>query len=106
MSAKFPGGGEGMTIWPAVYNWMSLFSVKGVSGVLFHFYFIFERNSFNKQKVQALIRRRVLRRLIWVYTVCQCPIMGRYAHMGWPQLITIDPDFQETVLVLIISRKC
>ena len=26
-----------------------------------------------KQKVEILIRRRVLRRLIWVCTVCLCP---------------------------------
>ena len=28
------------------------------------------------QTVYTLIRRRVLRRLIWVCTVCQCPIYG------------------------------
>ena len=28
------------------------------------------------QTVLTLIRRRVLRRLIWVYTVCQCPVYG------------------------------
>ena len=28
------------------------------------------------QTVYTLIRRRVLRRLIWVYTVCQCPFDG------------------------------
>ena len=40
-----------------------------VSGVLFHFYFIFYRNSC-KQTVQTLIRCRVLQRLILVCTVC------------------------------------
>ena len=39
---------------------------------LFFFYSIFERN-FYKQTVENLIRRRVLRRLIWFCTVCRCP---------------------------------
>ena len=38
----------------------------------FHFYHIFDRNSC-EQTVQTLIRRRVLRRLIWVCTDCLCP---------------------------------
>ena len=52
--------------------WMSPFRISEVSGVLFHFYFIFDRNSC-QQTVKTLIRRRVLRRLILVYTVCLCP---------------------------------
>ena len=28
------------------------------------------------QTVKTLIRRRILRRLIWIYTVCQCPFYG------------------------------
>ena len=53
-------------------NWTSLFRILGVSGVLFHFYSISNRNSC-KQTVNTLIRRRVLWRLILVCTVCLCP---------------------------------
>ena len=38
-------------------------------GSIFHFYSNFNR-IFCKPIVETLIRRRVLRRLIWVYTVC------------------------------------
>ena len=34
------------------------------------------------QTVQILIRRRVLRRLIWVYIVCQCPFYGMLGLNG------------------------
>ena len=34
------------------------------------------------QTVWTLIRRRVLRRLIWVYTVCQCPFYGTLGTNG------------------------
>ena len=40
--------------------------------VFFHFYPNFKRN-FCNQNVNNLIRRRVLRRLIWFCTVCRCP---------------------------------
>ena len=51
--------------------WKSSFPIVGVSGVLL-FYSISNRYSCY-QTVKTLIRRRVLRRLIWVYTVCLCP---------------------------------
>ena len=41
-------------------------------GGIFHFYSKFKRN-FCKQTVKNLIRRRILRRLIWFCTVCWCP---------------------------------
>ena len=41
-------------------------------GCFFHFYSNFDRIFF-KQTLEALIRRRVQRRLIWVCTVCLCP---------------------------------
>ena len=41
-------------------------------GRTFHFYSDFNR-AFSNQTVDTLIRRRVLRRLIWVCTVCLCP---------------------------------
>ena len=56
-------------------NWTSEFRILGVSGVRFHFYFISNRNSC-EQTVQTLTRRRVLRRLIWIYTVCLGPKKG------------------------------
>ena len=56
-------------------NWTSPFPILGVSGVLFHFYSVSNRCSC-KQTVKNLIRRRVLRRPIWVCTVCLCPRNG------------------------------
>ena len=50
----------------------------------FSFYSIFIR-TFCKQRVENLIRRRVVRRLIWVCTVCICPIkstLGLYGVNG------------------------
>ena len=53
-------------------NWMSPFPILGLSGVCFHFDSTFDRNFF-KRPVKILIRRRVLRCLIRVCTVCLCP---------------------------------
>ena len=47
-------------------------SVSMVVGCYFHFYPNFDR-IFSKQTEETLIRRRVLRRLISVCTVCLCP---------------------------------
>ena len=55
-----------------IINWTSPFPMLGVSGVLFYFHSISNSNSCY-QTVKTLIRRRVLRRLIWVCTVCLCP---------------------------------
>ena len=44
-----------------------LFQILGVLGGIFHFYSNFNR-TFYKQTVRTLIRRRVLRRLVWVCT--------------------------------------
>ena len=49
--------------------WTSPFPNLGVLGGIFHFYSNFKRN-FCEQTVENLIRRRILRRLIWVCTVC------------------------------------
>ena len=62
-------------------KWTSPLSIWGVSGVLFHFYSISNRY-FCKQTVKTLIRRRVLRRLIWVCTVCLCPKNGTLGLYG------------------------
>ena len=39
--------------------------------------------------VQTLIRRRILRRLIWIYTVCKCPF---YRRLGTNWLICPDEE--------------
>ena len=57
---------------PILINWMSPFPVLGLLGGIFHFHSNFKRN-LCKQTVENLIRRRVLRRLIWFCTVCQSP---------------------------------
>ena len=61
-------------------NWTRPSPILGASGILFHFYSISNRNycwqtvrNYCWQTVKTLIRRRVLRRLIWVCTVCLCP---------------------------------
>ena len=57
---------------PILINWTSPFPILGLLGGIFHFHSNFKRN-FCKQTVENLIRRRVLRRLIWFCTVCQRP---------------------------------
>ena len=50
----------------------SLFQILGVFGDSFRFYSNSNR-TLCEQTVETLIRRRVLRRLIWVCAVCLCP---------------------------------
>ena len=57
---------------PIPINWTSPFPILGVLGPVFQFYQNFDR-IFCKQTVETLIRRRVMRRLVWVCTVCLCP---------------------------------
>ena len=66
---------------PSVIRRKGPFSNIGVLRGIFHFYSNFDR-TFCKHTVETLIRRRILRRLICVCTVCQCPTKGRYAFMG------------------------
>ena len=76
---------------PILINWVSPFPFLGVSGVLFQFYSILNRNSC-KQTVKTLIRPRVLRRLIWVCTVCLGPKNGTAGLYGLIlQLLVIYP---------------
>ena len=49
----------------------SISLLRDVGGI-FHFYSNFNR-TFCNQTVETLIRRRILRRLVWVCTVCICP---------------------------------
>ena len=62
-------------------DWTSPFPNLGVFRVLFHFYSISNRNSC-KQTMQTLVRRRILRRLIWVCTVCLGPKNGTLGLYG------------------------
>ena len=57
---------------PIVINWTSPFPSKGLLGGIVHFYSNFNRTFF-KQTAQTLIRRRILRSLMWVCAVCLCP---------------------------------
>ena len=55
--------------------WTGPFPIERVSGYFYYSHVL--RNFVNLiQTVLTLIRRRVLRRLIWSYTVCQCPFYG------------------------------
>ena len=56
---------------PTLISRMSLLPILGMLGSIFHFYSYFNR-TFWKQTVETQIRRRVLRRLIWVCTYCLC----------------------------------
>ena len=65
-------------------NWTSQFRILGLLGGNFHFYSKLKRN-FCTQTVENLIRRRILRRLIWFCTVCRCPTkmtLDLYGLMG------------------------
>ena len=57
---------------PLSYKLDQSITVLRLLGGIFHFYSNFVR-TFWKQTVETLVRRRVLRRLIWVCTVCLCP---------------------------------
>ena len=52
---------------PILINWTSPFPILGLLGGIFYFYSNFKRN-FCKQTVENLIRRRILRCLIWFCT--------------------------------------
>ena len=68
-------------------KWASPFPISGVSGLLLHLYLIFNRNSC-KQTVKTLIRRRILRRLIWVCTVWLGPKIGTPGLYGLKATVT------------------
>ena len=56
----------------------SISNILGVSGILFHFYYILNRNSCKRTVKTLLIRRRILRSALFAYV----PKMGRLAYMG------------------------
>ena len=69
-------------------NWNSQFLFKGMLGSIFHFYSNFNKTLF-KQTVETLIRRRVLRCLVRVCTICLRPTKWTQGLNGltWNQLI-------------------
>ena len=87
----------------------------GLLGGIFHFYSNFKRNVY-KQTVESLIRRRVLRRLIWFCTVCPCPtkrtldLYGLKWLFGWPIYAERDHPFCSLSLqwssLIFIIRGC
>ena len=57
-----------------IINWTSPFSIKWLLGGVFYFYSNLNRTTIFKETVETLIRRRKTPRLIWVCTVCGCPL--------------------------------
>ena len=58
---------------------------KGCLAVFFDFIQILMEHSVYKQTVETLIRRCIVRRLVWVSTVCLCPTkrtLGLYELMN------------------------
>ena len=83
---------------PTIINWTNPFPILGVLGVIFPFYSNFG-TIFCKQTVETLIRRRVLRRLIWVCTVCLCPTkrtLGLYGISTLPLKKTYGPHLRKS----------
>ena len=72
------------------HDWTVRFRFKG--GGIFHFRFSFNR-TFRNQTVETQIKRRVLRRLIWVALFVYIPQRGRWVNMGENALICINRLF-------------
>ena len=69
-----------------------LFQILGLLGGIFQFYSNSD-STFSEQTVETLIRRRVLRRLIWVSAICLCPTkrtLGLYGLNMRPCLRVTD----------------
>ena len=88
--------------------WTSPFPILGVTGLRFNFFSMLNRNSC-KQTVLTLIRRRflkrlmrrlVLRRLIWVYTVCLGTKNGTLGTYG---LINVNYNFKVSSIFSSLS---
>ena len=56
---------------PIIIIWVSPLSFLGASGAIVKFYSFSNENSLSKQKSP-----RCLRRPIWGYSVCLCPLLG------------------------------
>ena len=70
----------------------SLFQNLGVFGDIFRFYSNSNR-TLCERRVETLIRRRVLRRLIWVCGVCLCPTRRTLGLHGFTEWIAIRRVF-------------
>ena len=57
---------------PSLFNWASQFPFEWLLSGSFHLYLNVDR-TFCKQTVETLIRRRIVRRLVWISTVCISP---------------------------------
>ena len=68
-------------------------------GGIFHFYSNFKRN-LCKQIDENLIRRHILRCLIWFCTICQCPTKND-ARLIWVKTLYIPMDYP--IYISIIS---
>ena len=66
---------------PSLINWTSHFPFKGLLDDSFHSYSNCDR-TFCKQTVETLIRRHIVRFLVWVSTVCTCPTK-RTLGLNW-----------------------
>ena len=78
---------------PNLINWLSQYGILGISALLYYifflsfffffFFFFFLEFALSIMKtVQTQIRRRMMRRLIWVCTVCLCPFYGTLGING------------------------
>ena len=65
----------------SLINWTSQFPFEGLLDDSFHFSSNCDR-TFCKQTVETLIRRRIVRRLVWVSTICTCPTK-RTLDLNW-----------------------
>ena len=72
----------------------SIFIFKGCCVAVFIFIQNF-KSAFCKQIVETLIRRRVLRRRIWVCTVCLCPTKRMLGLYGLKELKVNGPFTQK-----------
>ena len=78
-------------------------SISNIRHVFFYYDHVLYKYLNLMQTVWTLIRRRVLRRLIWVSTVCQCPFYGTQDLNG---LRTLHPCLPKTQQMRIMIRMC
>ena len=94
-----------------INNWTTQFPIFDF---FFHFYSNFKRN-FCRQTVDNLIRRRVLRRLIWFCNVCRSPTKGTLGLYGlmidyastctWLKSISFGSNFYHLAKMLTTTNS-
>ena len=89
---------------PTLINCTSLFPFKGLLDGILHFHSHFDR-IFCKQTVGTLIRRSVLRRLIWVCNVCLCPTKKTLGLYGLTTLF-FQPKGQSPLYDSVEDPNC